>query len=72
MQKCKGDILISYDNTTEIAKLAEKSGFQTKTVTMKNTHHAKMTELLIGRDLSWLKDTPALNNQQLPLSPCNL
>jgi hypothetical protein len=23
---------------------------------MKNTHHAKMTELLIGRDLSWLRD----------------
>jgi hypothetical protein len=22
---------------------------------MKNTHHAKMTELLIGKDLSWLK-----------------
>jgi DNA adenine methylase len=56
MQKCRGDFLMSYDNTTEIVGLAEKFGFQTRPVAMKNTHHAKMTELLIGRDLSWLKE----------------
>jgi len=28
---------------------------ETRTVAMKNTHHAQMTELLIGRDLSWLR-----------------
>jgi len=45
---------LRYDNTQEIAKLAEDHGFQSRAIAMKNTHHAKMTELLIGRDLSWI------------------
>jgi len=55
MAKCKGDFLMSYDNTVEVMKMAEKHGFETKPVAMKNTHHAKMNELLIGRDLSWVQ-----------------
>lgn len=54
MADCKGDFLMSYDNTAEIAKLAKKHAFESRPIAMKNTHHAKMTELLIGRDLSWL------------------
>jgi len=54
MQACRGDFLMTYDNTPEIASLAEEFGFQSRPVAMKNTHHAKMTELLIGPDLSWL------------------
>ena len=54
MAECKGDFLMSYDNTAEIAKLAKKHGFERHPIAMKNTHHAKMTELLIGRDMSWL------------------
>ncbi|HEV2392014.1 MAG TPA: DNA adenine methylase [Verrucomicrobiae bacterium] len=54
MTACKGDFLMSYDNTAEIAHLAEKHGLESRPIAMKNTHHAKMTELLIGRDLSWL------------------
>jgi len=54
MKGCKGDFLMSYDNTEEIAELARKFGFQTRPIAMKNTHHARMRELLIGRDLSWL------------------
>ena len=38
----------------EVVKLAEKFGFQSKAIAMKNTHHAKMTELLIGKNLDWL------------------
>lgn len=53
MRACKGDFLMTYDNTPEIAALAKEFGFQAKPVAMKNTHHAKMTELLIGRDLAW-------------------
>ena len=45
---------MSYDNTAEIKALAERFGFQAKPVAMKSTHHAKMTELLIGRNLDWL------------------
>ena len=55
MQECEGDFLMSYDNTDEVRKLAKKHGFSCKSVAMKSTHHAKMTELLIGRNLRWLK-----------------
>ena len=54
MRRSKGDFLMTYDNTPEIADLAVEFGFQAQPVAMKNTHHAKMTELLIARDLSWL------------------
>jgi DNA adenine methylase len=55
MSACSGDFLMSYDNTAEIAALAKKYDFEFEPIAMKNTHHAKMTELLIGRDLSWLR-----------------
>ena len=54
MSECKGDVLMSYDNTEEVAELAGEFGFQSKPIAMKNTHHAKMTELLIGKNLDWL------------------
>ncbi|MGH7958887.1 MAG: DNA adenine methylase [Opitutaceae bacterium] len=52
----KGDFLLTYDNTREIRGLAKEFGFESETVSMKNTHHARMTELIIGRDLSWLRE----------------
>jgi DNA adenine methylase len=51
----KGDFLLTYDNAPEVVQLAQKYGFETQSVAMKNTHHAEMKELLIGRDLSWLR-----------------
>ncbi len=54
MDSCKGDFLMSYDNTVEVVELAKRYGFETRPIAMKNTHHSKMTELLIGRDLSWV------------------
>jgi DNA adenine methylase len=56
MAACRGDFLMSYDNTAEIVALAKKHGFESRPVAMKSTHHAKMTELLISKDLSWLGD----------------
>jgi DNA adenine methylase len=50
-----GGFLMTYDNTEEVMQLARRFGFDARAVAMKNTHHAKMTELLIGRDLEWLK-----------------
>ena len=55
MAACRGDFLMSYDNTAEIAALSKKHGFQCEPISMKSSHHAKMTELLIGKDLSWLR-----------------
>ena len=56
MQRVRGDFLMSYDNTAEVRELAARFGFVTRPVAMKNTHHEEMTELLIGRDLSWLSN----------------
>ena len=56
LSKCKGDFLMSYDNTVEVVQLAKRHGFECKPIAMKSTHHAKMTELLIGKDLSWVND----------------
>ncbi|HEY9849624.1 MAG TPA: hypothetical protein V6D28_09220 [Leptolyngbyaceae cyanobacterium] len=47
---------MTYDNIQEVIKLAKKHGFDTQPVTMKNIHHAKMTELLIGRNLDWCRE----------------
>lgn len=52
-EKLRGDFLMTYDNAEEVRTLAKQHGFETKPVAMKNTHHAEMNELLIGRDLSW-------------------
>ncbi len=54
MQRVRGDFLMSYDNTPEVRELAARFGFVARPIAMKNTHHEEMTELLIGRDLSWL------------------
>jgi DNA adenine methylase len=49
-----GPFLMTYDNAPELVGLAEKHGLETRTIPMKNTHHARMYELVIGRDLQWL------------------
>jgi DNA adenine methylase len=54
MEGVQGSILITYDNADEVKALAERHGFETALIPMKNTHHAKMAELLIGNDLSWV------------------
>jgi len=50
-----GDFLMTYDNAPGVRDLAGRYGFDTLPIPMKNTHHAEMTELLIGRDLRWAK-----------------
>lgn len=50
-----GDFLMTYDDAEGVRKLANKHGFDTELVAMKNTHHAVMSELLIGRNLNWIR-----------------
>lgn len=57
-----GDFLITYDNAYEVRDLARGHGFSMRLVPMKNTHHAEMQELVIGRDLSWMDQLQALIN----------
>lgn len=51
-----GDVIMTYDNSEEVRHLAVKYGFEAKPVPMKNTHHAEMTELVIGKNLAWMGD----------------
>lgn len=50
-----GDFLMTYDHADEILQLAKQHNLDTEPIAMKNTHHAQMTELLIGRKLDWLR-----------------
>ena len=53
--KLVGDFLMTYDNCPEICHMAMQHGFDIEPVAMKSTHHATMTELLVAKDLSWLR-----------------
>ncbi|MFZ1979246.1 MAG: DNA adenine methylase, partial [Bacteroidota bacterium] len=53
--KLRGSFLFTYDNADEIRKLASASGFQIAEIPMRGTHHAEKTELLISKNLGWLK-----------------
>jgi DNA adenine methylase len=51
----RGDFLMTYDNCRGVRQLANRHGFDMEPIAMKNTHHAKMTELLIGKNLDWVR-----------------
>lgn len=50
-QSIKGDFLMTYDNADEVKAMARELGFQMRLIPMKNTHHATMEELVIGKNL---------------------
>jgi DNA adenine methylase len=52
----QGDFLMTYDDAEGVRALAARFGLATRLVSMKNTHHAKMKELLISRNLDWVKE----------------
>ncbi|MBI4199650.1 MAG: DNA adenine methylase [Chloroflexi bacterium] len=54
-QSLVGDFLMTYDDAPEIRQLAQAHAFQVAAVAMTNTHHARMFELLIGRELTWTR-----------------
>ncbi|ADV68799.1 DNA adenine methylase [Deinococcus maricopensis] len=56
-QELTGDFLMTYHVSEEIKAMAHSHGFEYEAIPMKNTHHAVMSELVIGRDLSWLRSS---------------
>lgn len=54
-QTIRGDFLMTYDDAHEIRELVKEFGFEMALIPMKNTHHEVMRELLVGKNLSWLK-----------------
>lgn len=61
--RLRGDFLMTYDHADGVVDLAKNRNFDMEAVAMKNTHHAKMTELLIGRDLGWAKQEVSMQRQ---------
>jgi len=57
-ESLNGQFIMTYDNADEVKILARRHGFQMRSIPMTNTHHAKMEELVIGRDLSFLDILP--------------
>lgn len=55
VETLRGDFLMTYDNAMGVRSMAEKHGFDIVEIAMKNTHHANMSELLIGRNLDWAR-----------------
>src|SRR5256714_801049 len=51
MSEATGDFLMTYDDAEDVRDLARRHGFDVELVAMQNTHLARMTELLIGRNL---------------------
>lgn len=64
----EGDFLMTYEDDQQIVELAGKHSFDTELVAMKNTHHRVVSELLIGRDLDWLRRHVSSRGDQQNLS----
>jgi DNA adenine methylase len=60
-ESIKGDFLMTYDNVEEVKAMARLHGFQMRLIPMNNTHHATMEELVIGKDLTWMDQYPAVH-----------
>jgi len=61
----KGDFVITYDDAEEVKHMARRHGFEMRLISMTNTHHAVMKELVIGRNLSWMDDAPVVREKPL-------
>ena len=51
----QGNFLMTYSNDEKVKTLAKKHSFDFEEIAMKSSHHAIMTELLIGKDLNWAR-----------------
>ncbi len=62
-ESIEGDFLMTYDNADEVKAMARAHGFQMRLIPMNNTHHATLEELVIGKELSWMDQYPAVDPQ---------
>jgi DNA adenine methylase len=54
-RRLAGNLLMTYDDSQEIRRLILRYRLDCETILMKNTHHTRMQELLISRDLGWVR-----------------
>lgn len=55
LENTAADFLLTYDNDIDVRALADHHHFEYVEIAMQNTHLAKMSELLINKDLGWVK-----------------
>ncbi len=58
--KIAGHFIMTYDCAEEVKELARKYHFQMRMIPMSNTHHSKIWELVIGKNLTWVNDLPVI------------
>jgi DNA adenine methylase len=54
-----GNWFATYNNDAWVGSLCNQFGFEYERLVMRNAHHVEKTELVIGRNLQWLKNKPA-------------
>lgn len=55
LQRAKGDLLMTYDDTKEVRKWAKSAGLKVRPISMRTTHHQQKRELMISRDFRWME-----------------
>ena len=63
---------MTYDNADEVKIMARKHGFQMRLIPMKNTHHATMEELVIGKNLTWMDRYPTVHDPMAKYKATNI
>ena len=51
---CRGDFLMTYDNSVEVKQLVQRHGLVWREVVMRGNRNVRDRELLIGRKLGWV------------------
>ena len=46
---------MTYDSHPDVRELASRYEFDVEEIKMRNAHNSPKTELLIGKDLSWIR-----------------
>jgi DNA adenine methylase len=54
-ESLQGEFIMTYDNADGVRAMALRHGFDVVAVPMKNTHHTTMDELIISKNLGWVK-----------------
>lgn len=54
-ENLQGEFLMTYNDSPGVRFMAERHGFDTVEIAMKNTHNVNMKELLISRNLDWAR-----------------
>jgi len=67
LSRAAGDVLMTYDDTPEVRKLAKKYRFKVRRISMNTTHHERKRELMISRKFAWLQRVCKNKQRNRPL-----